>query len=800
MESLPLPPLQQAFRSYSRAAGYTALGLVALVLLATGLSAGALRFVWPAGPTSEELLALALAALSLALAQGGKGSWRSRASWLSAALLVLICLAALISGFLARSGIGFSPAAAAVLLFIGLALLLLDRVAPRGRVPAELPALAAGFIVFLGLLGHLYSVRGLYKIPAYPPLDSFLLAAMLLLVTGILAARPERGMAALVSGAGAGGYMARRLLPAALILPPVLGWLRLLGEQAGYYGLDYGLALFATANVVTFASLVLWNAHSLSELDARRRQAEQDLQQAKDDLEMRVHQRTAELTQANDELHREVAERERTEQKFRGFLESAPDAIIVTDADGRILLVNAQAELWFGYGREELVGRFVEVLVPPAARGGHADLRRQYAAHPHARPMGMGMALHAQRKDGSRFPVEVSLSPLHTAEGLRITAIVRDISERLRAEGARQEMQERYRQLVDNLPIGVFRNRPEPDGRFAEANPALAAMFDAASVEELLACPVRRLYRDPAQRRRFSDKLLGEGAVLREELELVSLQGREFIGAVTAVLKQDAGGERYFDGIIEDVTQLKAAEHAIHDLNDALVQRNAELETVNQELESFSYSVSHDLRAPLRAIDGFSQAVLEDYADKLDAAGRDALQRLRAAAQRMGMLIDDLLKLARVTRAELASDEVDLSALAKEVVDELRQREPQRVVEVSIHADMSARGDGRLLRVALENLLSNAWKFSAGSHPARIEVGMSEEAGERVYFVRDNGVGFDMAYAGKLFGAFQRLHDAHEFPGTGVGLATVQRIMRKHGGRIWAQSEVGHGTVFNFTL
>ncbi len=805
MEFLPPRLLQQALKSYSRAAGYAALGLLALALLGNRLFIGLPRLAWPATLTPEELLALAMAAASLALAQGAEGSWQARVSRMSAALLVLLCALPLVSG-LARGlgmppeGTDFSPAAAAALLFVGLALLLLDRGASRGFTASELLALAAGFIAFLGLLGHLYSVRGLYKIARYPSLNTFLLVVMLLFVTGILAARPQRGMAALVSGDSAGGYMARRLLPAALVLPPAIGWARLLGEQGGYYGLGFGLALFATANVVTFAFLVLWNAHSLSELDGSRRLAELDLKQAKEGLEVRVQQRTAELRLANEALRREIAERQQTEEKFRGFLESAPDAIVVTDATGRIMLVNAQAELWFGYGRDELVGRFVEVLVPQAARDRHVDLRQHYAAQPHARPMALGMELHAQRKDGSRFPVEISLSPLQTAEGQLITAIVRDISERRRTEQARQEMQERYRQLVENLPVGVFRNRPEPEGYFAEVNPALAAMFDAASTEDLMARPVRTLYRDPDQRRRFSDKLLREGAVLREELELVSLQDRPFIGAVTAALKQDATGQRYFDGIVEDITQLKEAERSIRDLNEALMHRNAELETVNQELESFSYSVSHDLRAPLRAIDGFSQAVLEDYADKLEAEGRDALRRLRAAAQRMGMLIDDLLKLARVTRAELISEEVDLSALAGEVAEELRQSEPQRSVEIGIQPDMRAQGDGRLLRIALENLLSNAWKFSVGSRQARIEVGMSEEEGEHVYFVRDNGVGFDMAYAGKLFGAFQRLHDAREFPGTGIGLATVQRVIRKHGGRIWAHGEVGHGAVFRFTL
>jgi signal transduction histidine kinase len=232
----------------------------------------------------------------------------------------------------------------------------------------------------------------------------------------------------------------------------------------------------------------------------------------------------------------------------------------------------------------------------------------------------------------------------------------------------------------------------------------------------------------------------------------------------------------------------------------AIIRLNADLQAVNKELEAFSHSVSHDLRAPLRAIDGFSQALLEDYAGKLDAEGQGYLQRVRAASQRMAQLIDDLLNLSRVTRAEMHRDDVDLTAMAREVAEELRKTEPGREADLIIAVGLRASGDERLLRVVLVNLLGNAWKFTNKRLRARIEFGMTGQEGKRAYLVRDDGVGFDMAYVGKLFGAFQRLHSADEFPGTGIGLATVQRIIHRHGGRVWAEGAVEQGATFYFTL
>jgi light-regulated signal transduction histidine kinase (bacteriophytochrome) len=251
---------------------------------------------------------------------------------------------------------------------------------------------------------------------------------------------------------------------------------------------------------------------------------------------------------------------------------------------------------------------------------------------------------------------------------------------------------------------------------------------------------------------------------------------------------------------IEDITKLEQAEAALERQRSELARSNAELSAANKELEAFSYSVSHDLRAPLRSIDGFSQALLEDYAEKLDAGALHHLQRVRHAAQRMSVLIDDLLALSRVTRTPIHQESLNLSAIALSIAEELRQDEPARKVEFAVEEGLLATGDSHLLHAALENLFRNSWKFTAGHATAKIEFGKIRTNGKSPFFVRDDGAGFDPRYADRLFGAFQRLHTQTEFPGSGIGLATVQRIIRRHGGEIWAEGMVEKGATFYFTL
>ena len=235
-------------------------------------------------------------------------------------------------------------------------------------------------------------------------------------------------------------------------------------------------------------------------------------------------------------------------------------------------------------------------------------------------------------------------------------------------------------------------------------------------------------------------------------------------------------------------------------LEQRVAERTAELQAANSELEAFCYSVAHDLRIPLRGMNGFSRIILERYGDTLDEEGKDYLDRLSAASVRMGQLVDDLLHLTKVTRAEMRRGPVDLTVMAEEIAADCRHTQPERRAEFAIQAGMVATADENLLRIVMVNLLANAWKFTAREPVSRIEVGSSERDGRTVYFVKDNGVGFDMAYVGKLFGPFERLVSVTEFEGTGIGLATVKRIVERHGGMVWAEGEPGSGATFHFTL
>jgi signal transduction histidine kinase len=287
-------------------------------------------------------------------------------------------------------------------------------------------------------------------------------------------------------------------------------------------------------------------------------------------------------------------------------------------------------------------------------------------------------------------------------------------------------------------------------------------------------------------------------------LTIYSTEPNAFPPDEVRLLGELAGDLAFGITVLRARTERKRAEEEIRQLNTELEervrQRTAQLETANQELESFSYSVSHDLRAPLRSIDGFSRILQEDYGDKLDAAGKDSLTRVRAASQRMGHLIDDLLQLSRHTRSEMHRTQVNLSALARALADELQKTEPERRVEFMIEPNLVANADASLLRVVLENLLGNAWKFTGKQAAAKIEFGRTTRECASTFYVRDDGVGFNMGYADKLFGAFQRLHSTTDFPGTGIGLATVKRIIHRHGGRVWAESKPNQGATFYFTL
>lgn len=730
-------------------------------------------------------VAFALAGVSLWLQspeEPGRKAWRVGQVLASAVLLVgLLKLAGPVFGWnpgidrilfrekLAPIGAAFPnripPNAAASFFLVGSALLLLDVKFRRLRPAPQILALMVSMITLPAMVGYTYGVRSFYGLASFMPLPLNAAMAFLTLCIGILFARPDVGLAPLFSSNTSGGIVARRLLPIAIALPILLGWLRVTGQRSGLYSTEFGTALSAVTYIVVFAIIVYWNARLLHQTDLGRAQAEEALQTS--------------------------------ERHFAGILDIAQDAVISVDQSQSIRLFNQGAEKVFGYAAQEVLGQSLSMLIPERFAQTHRQHVQNFASAPErARRMGERTEVYGRRKGGIEFPAEASISKLVQDGQTTFTVILRDISERKQAEEQLRTLSQAVEQTTDPVVIS------NPDGTIQYVNSAFERLTGFSALETIGQKPhIVKSGRHPQQ--------------FYENLWKTILAGRPWQGVF---INQKKDGQIYFAetsitpifsaerqithfvAVQKDITQRKQAEETVLRLNESLQRRTAETEVANKELEAFCYSVSHDLRAPLRSIDGFAQALLEDYLDKLDAPGQDYLRRVRAATQRMGMLIDDLLDLSRVTRSEIRRECVDLSNLTRAIAEDLQKTQPERRVEFVIAPELEAKGDTRLLRITLENLLGNAWKFTSKHESARIEFGAAAHDGTTAYFVRDDGAGFDSTYAGRLFGAFQRLHATTEFPGTGVGLATVQRIIHRHGGRVWAKGTVEQGATFYFTL
>jgi PAS domain S-box-containing protein len=492
---------------------------------------------------------------------------------------------------------------------------------------------------------------------------------------------------------------------------------------------------------------------------------------------------------------RDITERHRADQRLQTVIEGTPNGIVMIDHNGSIVLVNSQIETLFGYDRTELLGTSIEILVPERFQTGHVAFRNEYLKQPTTRSMGVGRDLFGRRKDGTEFPVEIGLSPLETEQGMMVLGTIVDITERKSGEQALRRSEEQLSGMIASAMDAIISVNDEQ--KIILFNGAAERMFRYQS-EDAIGQPLDRFipqrFRDA-----HKDHIESFG---RTHFGLRS-DGEKF--PIEASISQiETDGKKVYTVILRDITERRRSEERNRRLNEELEERvadrTAQLQAANNELESFSYSVSHDLRAPLRHINGFSQALLEDYGARLDDEGKSYLNEVRGASSEMATLIDDLLQLARITRSEMTRERVDLSAVAVDVIDDLKKQEPDRIVTLEVHRDVFADCDRRLTRVVLVNLIGNAWKFTSKAEDARIEFGEIRLKEGSHFFVRDNGAGFDMAYADKLFGAFQRLHSRSEFEGTGIGLATAQRIVTRHGGKVWAESELGTGATFYFTL
>ena len=508
------------------------------------------------------------------------------------------------------------------------------------------------------------------------------------------------------------------------------------------------------------------------------------------------------LTLSMDVGDRKLAEKElrRNEERLRVGVRVADIAVFNQDRELRYTwMYNPQ----LGYTTDRVLGKTDAELLPARDAGRIMALKRRVLET----NKGAREEVHVT-KDGRVLVYDLALEPLRDATGavVGLTGASFDITDRKHAEEALAKTAQYLATAQSIAHVGSWEWNIETGELLWSDETRRIFGLQPGQVDPRYGRALQ--FAHPHDRERYEATLqraVESGGTFSVEIRIVRADATEGTVIVAGgVFGAEDGQPRTFIGVVQDISERKRAEDEIRALNEALErrvsERTEELAIINEELEAFSYSVSHDLRAPLRQIEGFSRILLEDYAAQVGAEVKQYLHRIQAGTQRMGQLIEDLLNLSRVTLEQMVRQVVHLSDLAQAIVADLRRSAPNRPVELVIAPGLVAEGDPHLLRVALDNLLGNAWKYTSKHGAARIEFGVIEREGEVVYFVRDDGAGFDMTRAAKLFGAFQRFHSTSEFEGTGVGLAIVQRIIRRHGGRIWAEAEVDKGATFYFTL
>jgi PAS domain S-box-containing protein len=495
----------------------------------------------------------------------------------------------------------------------------------------------------------------------------------------------------------------------------------------------------------------------------------------------------------------DITERKRMEEELRfndAAFKSILENVIMMDKDSIITYWNDISEKMFGVRSEEAIGKDIREVIHPV------ELYPGYE-----RELGEKMKKKGYKRDEILYKtkhgeiwVDMSIRVIekdNEKQGYVLTGV--DITERKRAEESLRESEEKFNKAFHASPTGIFITLLE-DGSFIDVNDSYTLMTGYSREELIGHSPTElNMITSAEQLESIKFRHVNRERTVNEERKIRIKSGE----MRTILVSSDyftISGKPCIITINTDITERKQMEEKLKKTLSDLEQSSAQLAATNKELESFSYSVSHDLRSPLRSIDGFSQALLEDYQECLDDTGKDYLQRLRNASQKMGELIDGILTLSRLTRSEMHREDIDLSTLVEEIATRLQENQPKRKVDFIIRKGLVAQGDPQLLRALLENLLGNAWKFTKKCPKARIEFGTTKNGKKTTYFIKDNGAGFDMTYTDKLFTAFQRLHEVTEFPGTGIGLATVQRIINRHGGNVWAEGAVDKGATFYFTL
>jgi len=703
-------------------------------------------------------------------------------------LLFVVPLAERIPGL--RPGL-ISSSAACDFLLLGSALLLLDWKTRRGTWPAQYLSFGAALVAIFGFFALLLAPGPSGLIMAFPAAVAFFVVAC-----GLVGSRATWAAGGLLVSRSAGARLLRSVIPAALLVLGLIGWSvskALLTEAHFNWVEASGLAILCGT---LLAGFVTWIAFIVDRSDALNAE-----------LERRVERRTA-------ALQSEIAVREQAEEAAKVSLATSEAAlkeladqkfaldqhaiVAVTDLQGTITYVNDRFSATTQYSREEAIGQNYRIV----NSGYHPKefFQKMYDT------IGKGRVWHGElrnrAKDGSIFWVDATIVPLLDSEGKprQYITIRTNITERKRLE----EIRERLAAVVESSDDAIIGKTL--DGTITAWNFGAEKIFGYSSAEAV--GKTIGMLLPPERANEESDilaRIVRGKSVEHFETVRVRKDGKRIdVSATISPIKDSSGAIVGASKIARDITERKQAEEVIRRLNDELEQRVAErtaqLEAANHELEAFSYSVSHDLRAPLRHISGFSQLLVEEFGATLDPGARHYLDRIQAGTQKMGVLVDELLHLARVGRHALNRQTTNLNELVAEVMTMLQPESEGRQVEWAISDLPAVDCDPVLVRQIFQNLLTNALKFTRPRAHAVIEVSCRDEDGQPLFTVRDNGIGFNMKYVDKLFGVFQRLHRSEDFEGTGIGLATVQRIVHKHAGQVWAEGEPGQGATFYFTL